>query len=99
MQKQMPILPAIKPWVNEDYLNALDAIERQYVNVNMANFQDFYNTIFDIRRPEELHYAQEMYEILDSVIQQVLSNQNANPSALLTSANNQFQTQYLNKLK
>jgi multiple sugar transport system substrate-binding protein len=97
--KGMPILPTIKPWVDEAFLEQAELIEQQYVNINMANFQDFYDTIHDMRRPEEIYYSQEMYEILDGVIQQVLTNQNANPSALLTSANNTFQTQYLNKIK
>ncbi|MDF2699000.1 MAG: family 1 extracellular solute-binding protein [Haloplasmataceae bacterium] len=98
-QKGMPILPSITPWINEDYLAQVDTMEGQFVNVNLRNFNDFYTTLNTIRKPEEPNYAQEMYEYLDSSIQQVLTNQNANPSALLTSNNNSFQTQYLNNLK
>lgn len=99
VKKGMPILPTIKPWINEDYLSYMDLLEKQYVNVNMANFQDFYDTFEEIRKPEEPFYTQEMYEILDACLQQVLTSETANPSALLTSANSQFQTQYLNKVK
>ncbi len=99
LEKGMPILPAIHPWINDEYLTLVESLETQYVNVNLPNFADFYSTIYDLRRPEEPHYAQEMYEILDSVIQQVLADPNANPRALLTSANNTFQTQYLNNVK
>jgi len=62
----------------------------------MDNFDPFYSSIESIRKTEAPHYSQEMYEILDSVIQQVLTNPDANPSALLSSANNTFQTQYMN---
>lgn len=97
--KGMPILPEIRPWVDEAYLEAIQRIEAEFVNVWMPNFQDFYDALEAMRRPEEPYYTQEMYEILDSVIQQVLADPNANPSALLTSANNAFQTQYLNHVR
>lgn len=64
----------------------------------MRNFSPFFDTLDELRKPEPPHYAQEMYEILDGAIQQVLTNPNANPKAILASANNTFQTQYLNKL-
>jgi len=96
--KGMPILPTIKPWINEDYLAYVELLEQQYVNVNMGNFQDFYDTFHAMRKPEEPYYTQEMYEILDSVIQQILTRETANPSALLASANEQFQTQHLSKV-
>ncbi len=96
--KGMPILPTIEPWINQDYLSYVDLLNAKYVNVEMTNFQDFYDTFPDIRKAEEPYYTQEMYEILDSCIQQVLTNENANPTALLTSANTSFQTQYLNKI-
>ncbi len=99
VKKGMPILPTVKPWTNDDYLDYTELLEQQYVNVNMANFNDFYNTFYTIRKSEEPFYTQEMYEILDACIQQVLTSETANPSALLTSANAQFQTQYLSKLK
>lgn len=97
-QKGMPILPTIKAWANEDYLTLAEQIEKEFVNVNMRNFSPFFDTLDELRKPEPPHYAQEMYEILDGTIQQVLTNPNANPKAILASANNTFQTQYLNKL-
>ncbi len=96
--KGMPIIPEITPWINDDYVDLVERIDQQFINVNMDNYQSFYDTIFNIRRNEEPYYSQEMYEILDSVIQQVLTNRNANPSALLSSANNTFQTQYMNNV-
>ncbi len=96
--KGMPILPEITPWINEEYVELIERIDQQFINVNMTNFQAFYDTLFTIRRNEEPYHSQEMYEILDSVIQQVLTNRNANPSALLSSANNTFQTQYMNNV-
>jgi ABC-type glycerol-3-phosphate transport system substrate-binding protein len=97
-KKGMPILPTIKPWINEEYLEVVETIEQQYVNVELSNFKDFYESLDKMKRTEEPYYTQEMYELLDACIQQVLTNQNANPGALLTSANNTFQTQYMNQV-
>lgn len=97
-EKGMPILPEIHPWVGAEYLETVRALETQFANVHLPNFQAFYDAFTRMRRPEEPYFAQEMYEILDSVIQQVLANPNANPSALLGGANQMFQTQYLSKL-
>lgn len=97
-EKNMPILPTINPWVNDSYLQMVDQLQAQYVNVEMSNFEDFFDSIVTMRRQEVPYYSQEMYEILDTVIQQVLSNENANPAALLSSANSQFQTQYMNNV-
>ncbi len=96
--KGMPILPTIKPWINEDYLTYANLLEQQYVNVEMSNFQDFYDRFHDMRKAEEPYYTQDMYEILDACIQQVLTRETANPSALLASANAQFQTQYMSQI-
>ncbi len=97
-KKGMPILPTIKPWINQDYLAEAETIERQYVNMELSNFTDFYQSLDQMRRTEEPYYTQEMYELLDACLQQVLTNQNANPGALLTGTNNTFQTQYMNQV-
>ncbi|MDR0854997.1 MAG: hypothetical protein LBN25_01360 [Christensenellaceae bacterium] len=97
--KGMPILPTIKPWVNEEYLTYANALEAQFVNVNMDYYKDFFSTIGTIKKAEEPYYCQEMYGYLDNAIQEVLSHPaTANPQALLTTANGQFQT-VLDKLK
>jgi multiple sugar transport system substrate-binding protein len=98
VSKNMPILPTISAWQNEEYTSLVEQLETQYVNVNMDHFNPFFDMVVDMRKPEVPYYSQEMYEILDTVIQQVFTNQNADPTSLLTSANEQFQTQYMNQL-
>ncbi len=96
--KGMTIVPTIKAWKDPDYLAMIGEIETRYVNVHMPNFQPFYDNLDASKRPEEPYYTQEMYEILDGVIQQVLTNENANPEALLNSANTSFQTNYMSQV-
>lgn len=97
-QKQMLILPSLHPWINQEYIDVIEGLEKSYVNVEMKYFQDFYDNIMVTRRAEEPHFTQEMYQILDEVLQQVASNQNADPLNLLTAANERFQSVYLNQL-
>lgn len=100
VSKGMPITPTIKPWKNDDYLAMAESIEAQYINVNMEYFQAFFDSIDEMRHIEEPNYCQKMYEELDRAIQQVLENPGtANPASLLTTANNNFMNNYLNKMK
>jgi len=97
--KGTPILPSIRPWINTDYNEAVDDIEAQYVNVNMDYYQDFYDTIYDIRHDEEPYFTQGMYSLLDNCLQAVLSQPGtANSYSLLTTANNDFNNQYMSNV-
>lgn len=97
--KGMPIIPTIKAWINEDYLEIAEALEEKYMNVNYYYYQDFFDTINDMKRSEEPNYCQEMYQLLDTAIQRVISQPGtANAQALLDTINSQFQSNYLNKV-
>lgn len=97
--KAMPILPTIKAWKNEDYLEIANALEEKYVNVNYEYMKDFFDTIYEYRHDEEPNYCQDMYGLLDLAIQNVITNPNADPRSLLTTANNNFMDRFLSKLK
>jgi ABC-type glycerol-3-phosphate transport system substrate-binding protein len=97
-QKGMMIMPQIHPWINADYLAAIQTLETRYVNVYLPNFQDFFEVLATTKHREEPYYCQEMYDILDSVVQQVLTDENANIEALLNAANTNFQTKYMSKV-
>ena len=97
--KGMPILPSIRPWVNEDYLTKVNALDEKYINVNTYYYKDFFDTIEDYKRSEEPYSCQDMYKLLDNALQSVISNPGtAICQALLDTANSQFQNNYLNKL-
>ena len=97
--KGMPIIPTIKAWVNEDYLEVAEALEQQYMNVNYYYYEDFFDSIDTMKRSEEPNNCQDMYKLLDTALQNVISRPGtANPQALLDTANGQFQRNYLDKL-
>lgn len=100
--KGMPIVPTIKAWKNPEYLAKANELEQKYLNVNMEYYQDFFNTIDDMKRKEEPNSCQDMYELLDGALQKVLAEDTcftANCANLLTSANNDFYNRFLSKLR
>jgi ABC-type glycerol-3-phosphate transport system substrate-binding protein len=100
VQKGMPVIPSIRPWVNSNYTTAVAEIEAKYVNVNLEYYNDFFNSINTMKKSEEPNNCQDMYNLLDNALQSVLSNAStANSLSLLTTANNQFQSNYLDKIK
>lgn len=93
-QKNMLILPEVKPWINEDYVTFTEALNAQYVNVrSMHNFQDFYDMLNETRHREEPYYTQYMYELLDQVVVN-LKNLSFDVTSSLNSKNQLFE-QYL----
>ena len=68
-----------------------DAIE-PYVNVPRDQMTSFTDGVFDQALiPEPPSHTQEVYAILDSVVQKVLTDENADIDALLSDANDQAQ--------
>lgn len=94
--KGEPIIQSIYPWTDTDYLVAVNDIQDEYINVDMDNYKDFFSTIGQIKKTEVPYYAQEMYKILDGVIQSVLENPDtADCDSLLETANATFNTNYM----
>lgn len=87
----------MRAWVNPERVNAEDEIRAKYTNVNMALFEDYMKNEGVTIRPEEPVNAQELYKTLDAVIQAVLTDENADPKALLDKAVADFQRDYLDK--
>lgn len=96
-QKGQPILPTIKPWINEEYVKYSEELEKQYITVKMENYEEFFEKIENNKHAEVTYGAQEMYEFIDSAIQNVFNNPDtANPKSLLTTANSKMQ-EFLDK--
>ena len=69
-----------------------------YANVDMKNFEDYYDFKGVTLSPEEPVCCQQLYEVLGGVIREVLENENADIDALTEEAVNYFQTTYLDKV-
>ena len=89
----------LQVWNNRERISAEDAIYEKYANVNMALFRPYYENTFLSLRPEEPYYTQNLYAILDRVVQEVIMNRDAEPKAVLEKANDEFQTKFMNQNK
>lgn len=98
--KNYPVGPKpIVIWVNQARLDAEDAIYKKYTNVNMDLFKPYYDTAYKGLRPEEPYSCQDLYGILDTCLQVVITDKNADPKELLEKASKEFQTKFLSKVK
>ena len=79
----LPGLPSLKGANYEEYLGWIE----EYINVPLDQFAPYAETVNTIElTPEPVSKAQEVYAALDSVVQAVLTDQNADIDALLEAA-------------
>ncbi|MBQ2614571.1 MAG: extracellular solute-binding protein [Clostridia bacterium] len=97
----MPVLPknCFNVWKSGEKVEAQDAILAKYTDMDERNLEDYYDTEGMIIKAEEPICCQELYIILDSCIQEVISNKDADVNALLAKAANDFQVNYLDNVK
>ena len=90
--KSMPI------WSTPEREVLIERMNTEYCNVNRKLFEDYekYDTI--TIKPEEPVKCQELYSLLDSCIQAVLTDESADPAQLIHQAAQDFQTNYLDKI-
>jgi len=98
----VPVIPSFPAWIAQDWLKAQEEIVKQYRNVDMRLYNDYYNWIKQkgVLRPEEPYLTQDMYAELTKVLQAVLTDRNADVKKLLDIANNNLQKMldmYVNK--
>ncbi len=86
---------AMPLWTYEDPKKT--TVREELMNVDMNNFTDYFEYKAE-PVPEPEVCGQEMYSILDGVIQEVLTNKDADIDALITKANNDYQVNYLDKM-
>jgi len=84
-------------WQDEKRKADVERINAEYANVDMANYQDYYDFGGVTLKPEVEKCCQELYSVLDSVVQEVFSNKNVNIEELSSKAANNFQVNYLDK--
>ena len=91
-RKNQPIMPEIFPWINQDYVEFKNSLVQEFSNVNMNYYNEFFSNIAVNKHPEVSYLPQEMYEILDTAIDQVFRNPSTcNCQSILTSCNAQYQ--------
>ena len=100
---QIITIKSMSPWSSDsEAVKFENGLRDELANANPNHvklYNDFMADMGDCElRPEEPVCAQELYGVLDSCIQEVLTNKDADCAALLKKANSDFQANYLDNL-
>ncbi|MDA3732666.1 extracellular solute-binding protein [Niameybacter massiliensis] len=87
----------LSPWGSGPRREAEIKILTENANVDMSKFENYLTHGMTDLRPEEPIATQELYKLLDSVVQTVLTDEKADPQKLLDQAVAEFQANYLDK--
>ena len=87
---------AFNVWTSTDRLSKENMIASKYSNVKDEDYANYYAFDGVEIKPEEPVCCQELYTILDGVIQEVITNKDVNINELVKTANDNFQANHLN---
>lgn len=82
-------------WVSGSKYETEYAINEKYQNIDPLKVTDYMENGSKDLHPEEPVEVQALYAIVDTVIQEVFTNEDADVQALMDAANADFQSQYL----
>ena len=89
-------IPVIKPfpcWIDADYVDAQTKVVDEFSNVDNKMFQSYFDaTSSDGLRVEEPGDTQKMYDELTKVLQAVITDPDADVTALMTKADENYQS-------
>ncbi len=90
----VPVIPRFPCWVDQAVIDAENAVIERHKNVDMRLYEDYFSLIkkegaLHLEEPVE---CQSMYQEICNVMQEVLTNKNADIPALMKKADENFQT-------
>ena len=89
-----PVIPALSAWTDEGYNQAKADIIKEYSNVDMRLYNDFFDSISQgtiTLKSEEPVFAQQLYRELTAVIQRMITREGADVMKALQKAQDSFQ--------
>ncbi len=84
-------------WTNKEREEKEQEIRAKYTNVDVKNFEAYSTDTKTVLRAEEPVCCQELYSVLDTGIQEILTNKNVDIDALIKNLNDNFQKDYLDE--
>ena len=91
--------PAFSMWKNPERDVIIEEIHKKHLNVDPEDYASYYAGEGVTIRPEPEVACQELYTIIDGVIQAIFANTDADIPALVKDAEYKWQVNYLNKIK
>ena len=101
-QNKLVGIDGLSVWNSETEIGKFgDEMRNKYANINLNHVRLYNESLTNPEielRPEEPVCAQELYAVLDGIIQEILTNENADIPSLVEKAEKDFQANYLNNL-
>ncbi len=90
----VPVIPRFPCWIKQDVLDAEAEIIKEFGNVDMKLFQSYFDatTSEGNLRLEEVGSAQDLYAELTKVLQAVITDEKADVTKLMQTADKNYQT-------
>ena len=93
-ERGVPVLPPIPAWNDAEFIAVQREIAEEYANVDMRLYQDFFDSLTDgsvTLKGEEPVFAQQLYREFTSVIQRLITREDADVLRALGQAQERFQ--------
>lgn len=90
---------AMNTTINRKGEEKLVELQDEYSNVDAKDYEDYFDFSKVTLKPEEPVCCQELYAVLDGVVQEILVNKNADIDALVKTAVSDFQKNSLDNIK
>ncbi len=84
-------------WKSGPICDAYDEARKKYCNVDVNNFREYDSFDSTTLKSEEPVHCQDLYDVLDGLVQEVLSNQNVDVAAIIKTAADNFQRNFLDE--
>ncbi len=88
---------AFPVWNNEERVKKQMEVSAPYINVDMKDYENYFDFSSVTIKPEEPVCCQEMYAVLDKAIQEIMTNKNCDVNELVAKAAEDFQVNHLDK--
>lgn len=86
-------------WQSGNWLEERNKLREELANTDYEDYKTYYEADDLTVVPEPSACAQELYSVWDGIIQEVITNKDADVDALVAGANSDFQTNYLDKME
>lgn len=90
-------VPGAELWKDNSILEKKEEVSAKYRNINMDFYKEYKASEGLTLNPEEPQCCQELYKLMDSCMQKVLTDENADVAAIVKQAAEDFQKNYLDK--
>lgn len=88
----VPVIKGFLCWTGDDYVSMIDELVEEYKNVDSKMYDQYaYTTTYGNLRSEEIGDAQSLYQELVNVMQEVLTNKDADIASLMKTADENYQ--------